>query len=71
MEIIQIPEEHALLELSSIEIRAVWNVWRSALETMDEEQFAWKFNMTKDHAWDIDHKLSEALHLAQDNLPRE
>jgi hypothetical protein len=71
MEIIQIPEEHALIELSSIEIRALWQVWGSVVETMDEEQFAWRFNMTKDHAWDINRKLSEALRLAQENVPRD
>jgi len=71
MEIIHIPEEHALLQLSSIEIRALWKAWRPAIETMGEKSFWEKFDMTKDRAWDLDRKLSEALHVAQDNSPRE
>jgi hypothetical protein len=50
MEIIQIPEEHALVELSSIEIRALWKAWRRVLDDMDEESFRGKFDMTKDGA---------------------
>lgn len=42
------PEKHALLELSSIEIRALWKAWRRALEEMDEESFCGKFDMTMD-----------------------
>ena len=69
MEIIQIPEEHALIELSSIEIRALWKAWRRALEDMDEDSFRWKFDMTKDGAWALDHRLSQALDVAQRNSP--
>ena len=69
MEIIQIPEEHAFVELSSIEIRAVWKAWRRALDDMDEESFQGKFDMTKDGAWHLDRRLSEALDVAQRNSP--
>jgi hypothetical protein len=67
MEIIQIPEEHALPELSSIEIRALWKAWRHALGDMDEESFRGKFEMTKDGAWQLDRRWSEALDVAQRN----
>jgi hypothetical protein len=69
MEIIQIPEEHALVELSSIEIRALWKAWRRTLDDMDEESFRGKFEMTKDGAWRLDRRLSEALDVAQRNSP--
>jgi hypothetical protein len=69
MEILQIPEEHALVELSTIEIRALWKAWRRVLEDMDEESFRWKFDMTKDRAWALDRRLSEALDVAQSNSP--
>jgi hypothetical protein len=71
MEIIDIPEEHALVTLSTIEIRALWRALRRALEDMDEDSFRWKFDMTKDGAWNLDRKLSEALDVAQRNLPRD
>jgi hypothetical protein len=69
MEIIQIPEEHALVELSSIEIRALLKAWRRALDDMDEESVRGKFDMTRDGAWDLDRRLSEALDVAQHNSP--
>jgi hypothetical protein len=69
MEIIQIPEEHALVELSSIEIRALWKAWRRALEDMDEESFRGKFDMTKDGGWRLDRRLSDALEVARRNSP--
>jgi hypothetical protein len=69
MEIIQIPEERALVELSSIEIRALWKAWRRALDDMDEESFRGKFDMTRDGAWHLDRRLSEALDVAQRNSP--
>jgi hypothetical protein len=69
MEIIQIPEEHALIELSSIEIRALWKAWRRALDDMDEESFRGKFDMTKDGVWNLDRRLSQALDVAQRNSP--
>ena len=69
MEIIQIPEEHALIELSTIEIRALWKAWRRTLGETDEESFRGNFDMTKDGAWRLDHRLSEALDVAQRNSP--
>ena len=69
MEIIQIPEEQALVQLSSIEIRALWRAWRRTLDDMDEESFRWKFNMTKNGGWRLDNRLSEALSVAQSNSP--
>jgi hypothetical protein len=69
MEIIQIPEEQALVQLSSIEIRALWKAWRRTLDDMDEESFRWNLDMTKEGGRRLDNRLSEALNVAQSNSP--
>ena len=71
MEIIQIPEEHALVTLSNIEIRALWKVLRHTVQDMDERTFLSNFEMTKDSGWKLDRTLSEALDVAQHNRPRD
>jgi hypothetical protein len=69
MEIIHIPEEQAVVQLSSIEIRALWKAWRRTLDDMDQESFRWNLDMTKDGGWRLDNRLSEALSVAQSNSP--
>jgi hypothetical protein len=71
MEIIEIPEEEALVTLSTIEIRALWKTLRRALEDMEENSFRSNFDMTKDAGWKLDRTLSEALDAAQGNGPRD
>jgi hypothetical protein len=61
MEVIHIPEEHTLVELSGAELHALWKAWRSVLDGIDEDSFGWKFDMTRDGAWTLNHRLSEAL----------
>ena len=71
MEIIEIPHEHALVELDSIEIRALWQALGRARDSMDNEAFTQNFNMSPNRASDLGQKLSEALRVAQDNLLRD
>ena len=68
MEIIQIPEEHLLVELSVTEIRALRKALARIRDTMDAKAFLYEFKMTTDRASDLAHKLAKALTVARDNV---
>ena len=55
------------MELSSIEIRGLSKAWRRTLDDMDEESFRGKFDMTTDGGGALDHRLGQALDVAQPN----
>ena len=65
MEIIEIPEEHALVQLNSIELRALWKAFSRARDSMDAKAFLYDFEMTAGQATELNHKLSEALDIAR------
>jgi hypothetical protein len=67
MEIIEIPEDHALVELSSREILVLWKALNQARDSADAKAFLNRFEMTTDGAWELARKLSESLHLARRN----
>ena len=71
MEIIEIPHEHVLVELDTIEIRALWKALGNARDSTDNDAFTQSFDMTPNRASDLGQKLSEALRVAQDNLLRD
>jgi len=69
VDIIQIPEERALVQLSSIEIRALWKAFNRAREEMDATTFLHAFELSADRANGLAHKLSDALDIARRNVP--
>jgi len=68
MEIIIIPEEHAMVQLDSIEIRALWKAFSRIYNDTDAKSFLYDFEMSTEHANQLVHKLSEALDLARRNI---
>jgi hypothetical protein len=69
MDLIEIPQEHALVQLSSIEILALWRAISRARDSMTDEQFIDSFDTTRNHATELCRKLSEALDWARANRP--
>jgi hypothetical protein len=69
MDLIEIPQEHALVQLSSIEILALWRAISRARDNMTPEAFMDSFDMHPKHAADLCRKLSEALDWARANRP--
>ncbi len=65
MDIIDIPKDHALLQLWSQEIRVLWIVLSEARKSMDSETFLKHFNMTPEYADGLLRKLGDALELAK------
>lgn len=68
MDLIDIPEEHALVTLSSTEIRALWKAFNRVRDAMDGESFLQIFEMTAHGANGLAHKLGEALDFARRNI---
>jgi hypothetical protein len=68
MHIIEIPEEHALVELSATEIRALWKGLDRIRDQMDAKEFLYDFEMTSEMANELAHRLSDALDFAQRNV---
>jgi hypothetical protein len=68
MHIIEIPEEHALVELSATEIRALWKALDRIRDQMDAKEFLYDFEMTNDMAGQLTHKLADALDIARRNV---
>ena len=60
MEIIEIPQEQALLCLTSTEILVLWRALARAREGMSREQFIDNFDTSPKHSLDMERKLSEA-----------
>jgi hypothetical protein len=71
MHIIEIPEKHALVELSATEIRALWKALHRIRDQMDAKEFLYDFEMTSEMAGQLAHRLSDALDLAQRNVRDE
>jgi hypothetical protein len=68
MHIIEIPEEHVLVELSATEIRALWKALHRIRDQMDAKEFLYDFEITTDMASQLAHKLADALDIAQRNI---
>ena len=68
MEIIILPEEHAMVQLDSIEIRAMWKAFSRIYNDTDPKSFLYDFEMSTDQANQLVHKLSEALDMARRNI---
>jgi hypothetical protein len=69
MDLIEVSQEHALVQLSSIEILALWRAISRARDSMTPEQFMDSFDMHPDHAIKLCRQLSEALDWARSNRP--
>jgi len=67
MEIIKVPEEHVLIELSSTEILALWKAFARATDAMEKHTILQTFEMTPDHASNLRRKLADALDIARRN----
>jgi hypothetical protein len=68
MEIIEIPEEHALLDLSTVEIRALWKAFTLVADGMDRRTVIDTFEITPEYARALSDKLIDALEFAQRNV---
>jgi hypothetical protein len=67
MEIIEILEEHAQVQLSSNEIHTLWRCFQRVRESMNTEKFVADFEMTASQAGALSHKLRNALEWARNN----
>jgi hypothetical protein len=69
MDLIEIPQEHAMVTLSSIEILALWRAFARARDSMTDEQFMDNFEMHPKQGTELYRKLSDALNWARANRP--
>jgi len=65
MEIIEVPEEHVLLQLSSIEIRALLKTFANVRNSMDPESFTGYVDLPPKFADELARKLGDALAIAR------
>ena len=69
MEIIQIPQEQAFVQLQSWEILPIWRALARARENMTRDEYINAFEVRPKYGVKLERKFSDALEVARNNRP--